>query len=72
MSLTQGIILYFFIIPILSFIIYAVIESYLEDKKVTRIKNMELIRRNKILNRKLNYIKYKKINKIQFLNCMIK
>lgn len=72
MSLVQEIILYFEIIPILMFLVYAVIKSYIEDKKIAKKKNMALIRRNKMLAKRLNKIEYNKLNKIQFQNCVIK
>lgn len=59
MSLTQGIILYFFILPIVAFIVIALIE----EKKELKEANKELLRRNKILTRKLNYIRYKELER---------
>ena len=44
----------------------------MEDKKEAKKENMELIRRNKILNEKIEYMKYKKIYKMQFVGCTIK
>jgi len=59
MSLTQGIILYFFIMPVVIFIAIALIEEKRELKEA----NKELLRKNKILNRKLNYIRYIKLER---------
>ena len=58
MELGQSIILYFFIIPIISCLILAVIESYFEDKKKARKKDMKLKKEIQNLNRKLEYIEY--------------
>lgn len=72
MALSQAIILYFFIIPIISFLILAVIESYFEDKKKARKKDMKLKKEIQNLNRKLEYIEYRRLNKMQFVGCTIK
>lgn len=53
MDLTQAIILYFFILPLIAFLILAVIESIREDKKVLISKNAKL---RKTIEDKNNFI----------------
>lgn len=48
MTLSQEIILYFEILPILAFIIYAVIKSYIEDKKCIKKEMRELRKANRV------------------------
>lgn len=48
MTLSQEIILYFFIIPIISFLIYAIVESYIEDKKAAKMEIRNLKRANRV------------------------
>lgn len=42
MTLSQEIILYFFILPMLAFILYAIVRSYIEDIQVFKSKIWQL------------------------------
>lgn len=72
MSLAQEIILYFEIIPIITFLLYAVIKSYIEEKEALKKQNRKLKIRYKNILKQLDYEEYKLENKRQFLNCVIK
>lgn len=52
MTVGQAIILYFEIIPILSFLIYAVIKSYIDEKKASKKKIWRLKKAYRKLNEK--------------------
>ena len=48
MTLSQEIILYFEIIPLLSIILYMVVKSYIEDKKAIKKEIRELKKANRV------------------------
>lgn len=48
MTLSQEIILYFFLIPILACLIYMVMKSYIEDKKAIKTEIRELRKANRV------------------------
>ena len=52
MTIGQAIILYFEIIPILSFLFYAIIKSYIDEKKASKKKILRLKKAYRRLNEK--------------------